>query len=190
MSFRFTGLAPCLALLAAGAAHAQPSTTGGGGSMAYPDPLPSGQVHTTINPGRDTGSMALPNSGKGVAAGSPAQRDTGSMALPTGSGGVTTTPAPTPRFRRRAAATAAPSASGRAAASEMAIKPSDTPVPYTDFAPAAPTASHGPMRHAPMRHAPVHRAAVHHAKPPASATTASTPAASTPAASTPPAATK
>ena len=174
MSFRFTGLVPCLALLAAGAAHAQPATTGGGGSMAYPDPLPSGQVHTTVNPGRDTGSMALPNSGAGVTSRTPAQRDTGSMALPAGSGGVTTTPAPTPRFRRRAAAAAAPTASGRAAASEMAIKPSDTPVPYTDFAPAAPTATHGPVRHA-----PVHRAAVHHAKPPAAAPTATTPPAAT-----------
>ena len=185
MSFRFLGLVPSFALLAVGAAHAQPASTGGGGSMAYPDSLPSGQIHQTLPGGRDTGSMALPQSSAGTATTrAPGTRDTGSMALPTGGGGVTTTtPAPTPTLRRRGAA-AGRTPAGAAAAAQMAIQPSTAPVPYTDFGPAPAAAPmRGTAHRAPMRHAPAHRAAAHAKAPSAAATpSTATPAPGAPAA--------
>jgi hypothetical protein len=165
MSFRFTGLVPAIALLVAGVAHAQPASTGGGGSMAYPDSLPSGQIRSAA----------------------PTARDVGNMQYPAPSGGVTTSvPAPTPLLRRGrpapAAPTPPPSAAGRAAASEMALQPSTAPIPYTDFAPAPAAMGHGTMMHHKM---PVHHAAAHphpHAATPAPATPATaTPAPTTPA---------
>ena len=89
MRIRLAGLVPAIALLAAGAAHAQ-SSTGGGGSMAYPDPLPSGEVKIPAPTGRDTGNMAYPTSPGGITTAAPTGRDTGSMATPAASGGITT----------------------------------------------------------------------------------------------------
>ncbi len=170
MSFRFTGLVPAFALLAAGAAYAQPASTGGGGSMAFPDSLPSGQVH------------AAPPSG----------RDTGSMAQHTPSGGVTTTVQPRGRNAKTAAAAPAdaapssnpasgaadaPTPAGRAAAAAMALRPSTAPVPYTDFSGrAAMPGKSMPVR----RHMPAHRmrpATASAAPAPAPAAGSATPAA-------------
>ena len=201
MTFRFMGLIPAMALLAAGTVQAQPAnnaTTGGGGSMAYPDSLPSGQVRIPAPTSRDTGNMAYPASPGGVSQAAPTGPDTnGSMGAPQPSGGVTTTPAPTPRLTRRGRAAAraaasatqtatpaaggvAPTADGMAAARALDAAPGAAAVPYVDF--SQPAAPKGVMR---ARRAVVRRAAPAK-KAPATATPAATaPAATAPAASAP-----
>lgn len=187
MTFRFLGLAPAIALLAVGAAHAQPNVpTGGGGSMAYPESLSSGQTRIPAPTARDTGNMAYPPSPGGVTQAAPTGRDVGSMAENRGSGGTTTTPAPVPHrtlvaaVAKKSAAPAAarvapPTAQDLAAARALETAPSATPVPYTDFAAPAPVRT--------RRVAPVHKAAVKKA-----ATPAPTPAPAAPATpATPPA---
>ena len=189
MTFRFMGLIPAMALLAAGTVHAQNSTTGGGGSMAYPDPLPSGQVRIPAPTARDTGNMAYPASPGGVSQAAPVARDTnGSMGAPTASGGITSTPAPSPRLTRRGRAAAAPSASmaapadtaaspsGMAAARALDNSPGAAPVPYVDFDQPA------PKRGTRIRHAVAHH-------PMAAKKAAATPAAAAPATPAAPAAT-
>lgn len=92
MKFRILGLVPALALAAMNLAQAQ--STGGGGQMAYPDSLPSGQVRIPAPTGRDTGSMSYPTSPGGVAQPAARGRDTGSMAYPGGRSPLSTAAAP------------------------------------------------------------------------------------------------
>ncbi|WP_158742159.1 hypothetical protein [Acidisphaera sp. L21] len=184
MTFRFQGLVPAFALLVVGAAaHAQ--STGGGGQMAYPDSLPSGQVRVPAPTARDTGNMAYPASPGGVTTAAPTGRDTGNMAYPTG-GAATVTTHPTPaRGRARpgmsgatpAAAAPAPTASGMAAAQSLNSAPGSAPVPYTDFAtPGKPMMGrHGAMHAKPMHHVAAKKKA-------AAAPAAAAPAAPAPAA--------
>ena len=153
MTFRFMGLIPAMALVAAGTVHAQTSVPRDTGSMALPAPLPSGQVTITSPTARDTGSMAYPSSPGGVAQPAPARDTGGSMGATKPSGGYTSIPAPTPRLTRRgraaaaatpmatpaAAPTPAPSAAGMAAARALDTAPGEAAVPYVDFSqPAAP----------------------------------------------------
>ena len=158
MKFRFAGLVPAIALLAAGAAHAQTSTTGGGGSMAYPDPLPSGEIKIPAPTARDTGSMAYPTSPGGVTEGAPTARDTGSMAVPAASGGFTKSVPGRASAKAKPVTTAAatpampdtmPSPAGMKAARELAVAPGAAPVPYVDFG-AAPATGHAAMEHKAM----------------------------------------
>ncbi len=150
MAFRHTlagvALASTVALLAAGSAQAQPASTGGGGSMAYPDPSKSGQVTIPGNTARDTGSMAYPSSPGGVHT-------------------ATATPRAKPASKATQAAAATPTAAGagstaatpqgEAAARALATAPGSQPVPYVDFsAPAKPATT------------------LHHAKPAAKKPTA------------------
>ena len=82
MSTRISGLVPAFALLAIGVAHAQPATTGGGGSMAYPNSLPSGQITTSAPTARDTGSMQTPAPAGGVTTSTPAHDAAGPHGAP------------------------------------------------------------------------------------------------------------
>jgi hypothetical protein len=154
MMFRFLGIAPVLALAAAGVVHAQtPPSTGGGGQMAYPDSLPSGQVKINAPTARDTGNMAYPASPGGVSATPSSSPDTGNMAYPAG-GPITSSSRPA-RPGMTKAATAAPAApasgptpAGMAAAKALADKPGSAPVPYVDFdAPAATMKGKGVVMH-------------------------------------------
>jgi hypothetical protein len=174
MTFRFQGLVPAFALLVVGAAaHAQ--STGGGGQMAYPDSLPSGQVRVPAPTARDTGNMAYPASPGGVVTAAPTGRDTGNMAYPTGGAATITThpSSPAPRGRARPVAPAAaaapvapPTAAGMAAAQSLNTAPGSAPVPYTDFAtPAKPMGRHGAMHAKPMHHAVAKKAAAPAAAP-------------------------
>jgi hypothetical protein len=183
MMFRFLGLAPVLALAAAGVVHAQtPPSTGGGGQMAYPDSLKSGQVQINAPTARDTGNMAYPASPGGVSAKPPSGPDTGNMAYPAG-GPISTPPGRATRSSTKAAAAAAPAApgtaptpAGMAAAKALADKPGSAPVPFVDFDPPATMKGKGVVMH--------HSAA----KPVAAKTTEKKPA--TPAATPAPAAKK
>ena len=148
MEFRFLGLIPAFAVLAAaGSALAvTPSNTpAGGGSMAYPTPLPSGEVTVPNTVTHDNGGSAYPSSGTGGATETESKaRDTGAAAYP-GGGSPPTVP-----FKRRSkavtTASKAPSAAtpvavdkptpqGMAAARSLANAPGSAPVPYVDFAP-------------------------------------------------------
>ena len=161
MTFRFLGLVPTIALLAAGPAMAQVSpnqaTMGGGGQMAYPNSLPSGQVQIPAAVSRDTGNMAYPASPGGVTQTAPAGRDTGNMAYPTGLGSVPTAAPMRGRPGMRAAApnaapAPAPTAGGMAAAHALETAPGAAPVPYTDFAtPGTAMRGHHGMTHRRMR---------------------------------------
>ena len=141
MSFRFPGLLTAAALLAAGVAQAQPASTGGGGSMAYPDSLPSGQVKITAPTARDTGSMAFPQSSGGVTEAAPMGRDTGSMATPETTnlnrGGRMTPAAMRAQGNVPMRPDVAPTPAQTATAQSLATAPSSAPVPYTDFLPPA-----------------------------------------------------
>ena len=135
-----SALASGFALAMAVGAQAQPATTGGGGQMAYPDSLPSGQVKIPSNTARDTGNMAYPSSPGGVSSVAPPRSDnTGTMAYPAGNalGGkkaastktstAAAMPAPT------ASGTPAATPQGEAAARALATAPGSQPVPYVDF---------------------------------------------------------
>ncbi len=161
MTIRFAGFIPAIALLAAGAAHAQ--STGGGGQMAYPDPLPSGQVHVNAPTARDTGNMAYPAPSGGITTAAPSGPDTGSMQYPGGKApaagrtrGAAMKPGAMPASSAAAPA-AKPTPEGMKAAAALAAAPGEAPVPYVDFgAPSGKPMAHGAsMHHAPMHHGDV-----------------------------------
>ena len=52
------------------------------GNMAFPTPLPQGNIGTTRPATLDTGSMAMPTTSGGIAQPSVSGPDTGNMALP------------------------------------------------------------------------------------------------------------
>lgn len=153
MISRFMGLVPVLALAAVGAAQAQ--STGGGGQMAYPDSLPTGQVRIPSSTAPDTGNMAYPASPGGVTAAAPTGRDVGNMAVPAGGSSLATTSTGKPSGKRVAAAApdgTAASPSGMAAANAMDHAPSPAPVPYVNFLPPE-----KPTKGVMMHHSAVHK---------------------------------
>ncbi len=83
LALAFAALLATSAALPVAAQTTPPRDTG---NMAYPAPLPQGNVATTVAPAsRDTGNMAypapLPQGTVGTSA-APATRDTGNMAYP------------------------------------------------------------------------------------------------------------
>ncbi len=86
MRFVATGMAAATLLgLAACTSNANRPTDVG--NMAFPAPVPAGNVSTTTTttarrPGADTGSMAEPSPRGGVVTRESVQPDTGNMALP------------------------------------------------------------------------------------------------------------
>ncbi len=136
MTFRHTlarlGLSSTFALALAAAAQAQPASTGGGGSMAYPDSLPSGQVRIPGNTARDTGNMAYPSSPGGITSSTtPTAGTAGKAAAPAKAAAASPAPAASPG--------AGPTPQGQAMARKLATTPSSQPVPYVDFlAPSTP----------------------------------------------------
>ena len=151
------GFACAVSLALAAAAQAQPASTGGGGSMAYPDNNKAGSITITGSTARDTGSMQYPASPGGVSsAAAPRSDNTGSMGYPAGnalgskkaanakSSTAAATLAPT---AAAPAAGTAPTPEGMAAARKLATTPGAAPVPYVDF--TQPSASPAkPMHHA------------------------------------------
>jgi hypothetical protein len=202
MSIRFTGLLPAVALLVASAAQAQqatiPNTPGGGGSMAYPQSLPSGQFKVNAPTQPDTGTMAYPSSPGGVTQTQAPGRDTGNMAYPTmgAASSNLAQPSKAPAHMQGKAEEmgmpgamrpdVAPTPAQTAAARALETAPSSQPVPYTDFLPPA-TPAHGHMMHGkPM---PMHGMAMHHVRTKSTAVPAAAKAASpAPAGSAPTAA--
>ena len=186
MTTRITGLVPAFALLAMGVAHAQ--VVNQTGSMAFPTPLPSGEVRVTAPTVRDTGNMATPAPSGGISEPASRGRDTGNMALPTGGGSLaTTTPAVrmSARAKQMAArgepamrADVAPTPAQTATAHSLDAGPASAPVPYTDFLP--PAKPMGKMAKG-KKGKPVHHAVMRKAAKAAPAA-AATPAAATPAA--------
>ncbi len=81
MRFVATGLAiaTLLGMTACAGNTSRPSDVG---NMAYPAPVPAGNVSTARPQGFDTGSMNTPRAQGGVLMQEPMRPDTGNMALP------------------------------------------------------------------------------------------------------------
>ncbi len=150
------GLASVLTLGLAAVAQAQPSSTGGGGQMAYPDSLKSGQVQVPSSTTRDTGNMQYPASSGGITTtAAPRSANTGNMQYPAGNslGSSKKTAAAKGKAMSASSSSAAPSGAGAtpqgmAAARALANAPGAAAVPYVDFGAPSASSAAKPMHHA------------------------------------------